>query len=43
MKVNERINASEKPYSCNFCVKKFTESGQLKVHEGNHIGERPYP
>ena len=42
MKVYERIHASEKPYSCNFCDKKFAQINSLNVHERIHTGEKPY-
>lgn len=32
----------EKPYSCDFCPKKFPSSGAMKKHRRKHTGERPY-
>ncbi|XP_067636561.1 zinc finger protein ZFP2-like isoform X2 [Eurosta solidaginis] len=31
-----------KQHSCNFCNKRFRDTGSLKVHERTHTGERPY-
>ena len=34
---------SEKPYTCNFCEKRFTQKGNLDAHLKTHTKEKPYP
>ena len=37
-----RTNEDEKPISCKFCEKKFSDNAKLKEHETIHIGEKPH-
>ena len=40
--VAELAHTGEKPHSCRYCLKSFTESGNLKRHEMVHTGEKPH-
>ena len=37
-----RIHTNEKPYECDVCEKRFSDSGALKSHMRIHTNEKPY-
>ena len=39
---HERIHIGQKPYSCQFCKKKFRQLGAWKNHELIHTNEKPF-
>ena len=39
---NRKLDSSDRPFSCRFCEKTFTTSGNLRVHERIHTNDRPF-
>ena len=37
-----RIHTNEKPYECDVCERRFTQSQHLKAHKRIHTNEKPY-
>ena len=36
------FHSGYRPFQCEFCDKKFTNKGEVKVHQRTHTGEKPY-
>ena len=41
-KAHECIHTGGKPYSCDYCSKRFSQRGGMKTHERIHTGEKLY-
>ena len=42
MVVHKRRHTEQKPYECDVCNKRFTNTSSLIVHKRTHTGEKPY-
>ena len=40
--IHKRTHTNEKPYECDVCEKRFSDSGDLQKHMRIHTNEKPY-